>query len=71
MVWNKETRIINQGLDLIPAIKVLRFLVNGIINNPAMKNLNPANCNGVVNSSPIFIPAKAVDQSKHAIIAKV
>lgn len=33
-------------------------------------NLLPAKCKGVSYSSPIFIPAYAVDQSKHAMIAQ-
>ena len=36
---------------------------------PEIKNLMPANCNGVWYSNPIFTPTNAVDHNMHARMA--
>lgn len=38
---------------------------------PAKKNLMPANCIGVVYCNPIFTPAKADDQRRQDIMARM
>ncbi len=62
--------MINQKSVRMAFTKFFRFLVRGMISIPAKKKRTPANCKGVVYCNPILIPAKAVDQSKQAMIAK-
>jgi hypothetical protein len=46
-------------------------IANGKTSNPEIKNLIPANCTGVVYSSPIFTPANAEDQRRQEMMASM
>ena len=69
MVRKASTRIF---LTLVLTVCVY-FLIDpakGMMIIPERKNRIPAKCKGVVYGSPIFIPTKAEDHNKQAVIAR-